>query len=157
MNRLVEISCLLVFLFPASLAGSQAEEEGADAYFFDQPQSTGQPATAALLAFLFPGGSRCKEMIQRYGMTYHITPEALRNSDYVSIGLIGAGKIAQDRHIPLLQKVPRVEVTHAWSHTTDRARKAAQQFNIPNVVDRWERIVEAQEIDAGSRWISCVL
>ena len=46
-------------------------------------------------------------------------------ADAVRVGIIGAGKIAQTRHIPLLQKVPRVEVTHAWSHTTDTARKAA--------------------------------
>ncbi len=68
--------------------------------------------------------------------------------DTVRVGVIGAGKIAQDRHIPLLQKVPRVEVTHVWSNTAETARRAAQQFDIPNVVDRWERIVEAPEIDA---------
>ncbi len=30
---------------------------------------------------------KAKEMIQRYSITYHITPEALRNPDYLSIGL----------------------------------------------------------------------
>ncbi len=69
-------------------------------------------------------------------------------ADTVRVGIIGSGKIAQDRHIPLLQKVPGVEVTQAWSRTPETARKAAQQFGIPKVVDRWERIVEAQEIDA---------
>ena len=69
-------------------------------------------------------------------------------SDTVRIGIIGAGKIAQDRHIPLLQKVPGVEITHAWSRTPGTARKAAQEFGIPNLVDRWEDIVEIAEIDA---------
>ena len=68
--------------------------------------------------------------------------------DTVRVGIIGAGKIAQDRHIPLLQKVPGVEITHAWSRTPETARKAAQKFGIANLVDRWEQIVETSEIDA---------
>ena len=66
----------------------------------------------------------------------------------VRVGIIGAGKIAQARHIPLLQKVEDVEVTHAWSRTQDTARKAATEFGIPNVVERWEDIVQAPEVDA---------
>ncbi len=42
MNRLAGISCLLLLLFPASPVGSQSEEEGADAYFFDQALDPGQ-------------------------------------------------------------------------------------------------------------------
>ena len=68
--------------------------------------------------------------------------------DTVRIGIIGAGLIAQDRHIPLLQKVPGVEITHAWSRTPGTARKAAQEFGIPNLVGRWEDIVETSDIDA---------
>ena len=66
----------------------------------------------------------------------------------VRVGIIGAGKIAQDRHIPLLQEVAGVEVTHAWSRKSETARQAARQFGIPNVVESWERIVENREIDA---------
>ena len=69
-------------------------------------------------------------------------------ADIIRVGIIGAGKIAQNRHIPLLQKVPDVEVTQAWSRTPETAREAAQKFGIPKVVDRWERIVESKEIDA---------
>ena len=69
-------------------------------------------------------------------------------ADTVRVGIIGAGKIAQDRHIPLLQKVGGVEITHAWSRTAATARKAAQEFGIPHVVDRWERIVETPDVDA---------
>ena len=66
----------------------------------------------------------------------------------VRVGIIGAGKIAQARHIPLMQKVSDVEITHAWSRTPETARKAAQEFSIPSVVDRWQEIVESPEIDA---------
>ena len=42
MNRLVGFFWLLLLCFPTSLASSQTEGGGADAYFFDQPLSTGQ-------------------------------------------------------------------------------------------------------------------
>jgi predicted dehydrogenase len=66
----------------------------------------------------------------------------------VRVGIIGAGKIAQARHIPLLQKVDDVEVTHAWSRTPETARKAASEFGIPTVVGQWQKIVESPDIDA---------
>ena len=69
-------------------------------------------------------------------------------AETVRVGIIGAGKIAQDRHIPLLQKVPDVRITQAWSRTPETARKAARQFGIPQQVERWEQIVESPEIDA---------
>ena len=69
-------------------------------------------------------------------------PETIR------VGIIGAGKIAQDRHIPLLQKVPDVRITHAWSRRPETARQAARRFGIPHQVERWEQIVESPEIDA---------
>ena len=69
-------------------------------------------------------------------------------AETVRVGIIGSGKIAQDRHIPLLQKVPDVRITHAWSRRPETARKAADRFGIPHQVERWEQIVESPEIDA---------
>ena len=66
----------------------------------------------------------------------------------VRVGIIGAGKIAQARHIPLMQSVGDVYITHAWSRTPETAQKAAREFGIPNVVDRWEEIVDSPQIDA---------
>ena len=63
-------------------------------------------------------------------------------TDIIRVGIIGAGKIAQARHIPLLQKVPGVEITHAWSRREETARTAARKFGIPNLADRWEQIIE---------------
>lgn len=66
----------------------------------------------------------------------------------VRVGIVGAGKIAQARHIPLLQEVEDIQVTHAWSRTPETARKAAEKFGIPTVVERWQDIVESPDIDA---------
>ena len=45
----------------------------------------------------------------------------------VRVGIIGSGKIAQDRHIPLLQRVPDVHFTPAWSRRPVTARQAARR------------------------------
>lgn len=68
--------------------------------------------------------------------------------DPIRIGIIGAGSVAQARHIPRLQKVPSVQITHAWSQRLETSQTAARKFGIPNVVTNWEAIVESPEIDA---------
>lgn len=68
--------------------------------------------------------------------------------DTIRIGIIGAGAIAQARHIPILQEQPDVVITHAWSRNPDNAREVAAKFDIPHVVERWESIIESPDIDA---------
>ncbi len=66
----------------------------------------------------------------------------------VRVGIIGAGKVAQDRNIPRLKNVPGVRVTHAWSRTPETARGAAARFDIPVVVGDWREIVDSPDVDA---------
>ena len=68
--------------------------------------------------------------------------------DTIRVGILGTGFIAQTRHIPILQGVPDVEITHAWSLSQADTKKVADQFGIPNVVERWEQIIESPDIDA---------
>ena len=62
--------------------------------------------------------------------------------------MIGSGKVAQGRHIPRLQKIPDVHISHAWSRTKGVAESAAKDFGIPNVVNNWKEIVDSPDIDA---------
>jgi len=66
----------------------------------------------------------------------------------VRVGIIGIGKVAQGRHVPRLQNLDGVEITHAWSRTPSTARAAAEQFGIKNVVSEWEEIAESPDLDA---------
>ena len=68
--------------------------------------------------------------------------------DIVRVGIIGAGKVAQDRNIPRLKDVPGVQVTHAWSRRPETAHGAATRFDIPVVADDWREIAESPEVDA---------
>lgn len=68
--------------------------------------------------------------------------------DVIRVGIIGAGYIAKDHHIPLMQKVKNVSVTHLWSRSLDNAKKTAIDFSVPNVVEHWEEIIESPDVDA---------
>lgn len=68
--------------------------------------------------------------------------------DLIRIGIIGSGKVAQGRHIPRLQNIPDVQISHAWSKTKATAESAAKDFGIPNVVSNWEEIIDSPDIDA---------
>jgi predicted dehydrogenase len=66
----------------------------------------------------------------------------------VRVGIIGAGKVVRNRHLPALQKLPGVEVRQIWSRDSRNAGEVATQFGIPAVVNRWQEIVEAPDLDA---------
>ena len=69
-------------------------------------------------------------------------------ADKIRVGILGTGFIAQTRHIPILQGLPDAEITHAWSLSQADTQKVADQFGIPNVVERREQIIESADIDA---------
>lgn len=68
-------------------------------------------------------------------------------SQSLRIGIIGAGGIAKSRHLPNLSQIPDVEVVAVCNRREETARAVADEWGIPKVVDRWERIVEDPEID----------
>ena len=66
----------------------------------------------------------------------------------VRVGLIGAGKVARDRHLPKLGAIADVELTLVWSRDPDKADRAASDFGFDKSVADWREIVESQEVDA---------
>ncbi len=68
--------------------------------------------------------------------------------DRVRIGVMGAGWVTQERHLPRLQAVEEADVSLIWSRQRANAEKLAGQFGIPEVVDSWEEIVHSPQVDA---------
>ena len=66
----------------------------------------------------------------------------------VRIGVMGAGWVTQERHLPRLQKVEEADVRLIWSRQRPNAERVAGVFGIPEVVDSWEEIVDSPEVDA---------
>ena len=66
----------------------------------------------------------------------------------IRVGVIGAGANTKKFHIPLLQKIDGVEVTHVCNRSVASGTAVAQEFGIPNVVDSWRELVASDAVDA---------
>jgi predicted dehydrogenase len=69
------------------------------------------------------------------------TPRKLR------IGIVGAGGIVRQRHLPGLQAVPQAEVVAVCNSRRESAEKIAREFNIPDVMDDWAELIDRPDLD----------
>ncbi|MBO9605995.1 MAG: Gfo/Idh/MocA family oxidoreductase [Paenibacillaceae bacterium] len=66
----------------------------------------------------------------------------------IRIGIIGAGGIARDRHIPNLRRLPGVRLVGAANRTPESAKRAAAEFGLERAYDDWRQLLEDDGIDA---------
>jgi predicted dehydrogenase len=66
----------------------------------------------------------------------------------IRVGIVGAGGNTRSRHIPELQKIAGVEIVSVANRTHASAEGVAAQFGIPQVYDRWQDLVAAEDTDA---------
>lgn len=69
-------------------------------------------------------------------------PKALR------VGIVGAGKNTQIRHVPGLRACPDVSVVAVANRSIESAREAAKALGIPRAYAHWEDLVAADDIEA---------
>jgi predicted dehydrogenase len=62
------------------------------------------------------------------------------------VGVVGCGSIAKERHIPALQKNPRVLLSTVYDHHWPNAEKTAEDYGIPNVYDDYDSFL-ASDLD----------
>ena len=66
----------------------------------------------------------------------------------INVGIVGAGDIAQRRHLPNLQKIEGVNVVAVCNRTRETVAKVAEDFQIPGVYTNWRELMRQEEIDA---------
>lgn len=64
------------------------------------------------------------------------------------IGLIGAGGIACNVHLPCLREIPQVELAAVCDIRPDRAQAAAATFAIPNSYTLYREMLDRESLDA---------
>lgn len=69
-------------------------------------------------------------------------------SEPVRIGLIGAGAIVQVAHLPVLKKLKTVELVAICDVDLPKARALAERFQISDVFDDIEDLLDHEQIDA---------
>jgi len=68
--------------------------------------------------------------------------------DSIKIGVVGAGAIAQLAHIPVLAKMRGVELCAICDNDRPKARALGDRFNVPDVFNDIEDLLEVDELDA---------
>ncbi len=66
----------------------------------------------------------------------------------INVGMIGAGAIATEGHIPNLKRIPYVSVIAVCDANIERARSIAEEFNIPKIYDKIDDLLSNPDIDA---------
>lgn len=66
----------------------------------------------------------------------------------IRIGIVGAGGIAHQRHLPGFKAIPGVELTAVVNRSRESGERVAREFGIRKVYERWEDLVQDPEIDA---------
>lgn len=63
------------------------------------------------------------------------------------VGIVGAGGIVRQRHLPGLLSLPNVQVVAVCNSRVDSAQKIAKEFHIPEVVDDWAEMIDRSDLD----------
>ncbi|HEU5328274.1 MAG TPA: Gfo/Idh/MocA family oxidoreductase [Thermomicrobiales bacterium] len=66
----------------------------------------------------------------------------------IRIGIVGAGGIVRQRHVPGLRKVAGVELAAVCNSTPESTASAAQEYAIPRQFNDWHELVQWDGIDA---------
>lgn len=66
----------------------------------------------------------------------------------IRIGIIGAGNIVKQRHLPGLSKLNDVEVVVVCNKNIENAKEVARNYSIPEISKNWEEIIQRKDIDA---------
>jgi predicted dehydrogenase len=70
-----------------------------------------------------------------------------RAAKKLRIGLVGAGNIVRQRHLPGLQALPNVQIVAVCNSRIESAQRIAKEFNIPDVVGDWAALIERRDLD----------
>jgi predicted dehydrogenase len=66
----------------------------------------------------------------------------------MKVGIIGCGRVAEERHLPVLQSVPGVEVAAAADLDPARLERIAGRFHIPQRFGGYRELLERSGVDA---------
>ncbi len=63
------------------------------------------------------------------------------------IGIVGAGGIVRQRHLPGLLALPNVQVVAVCNARLETAHRVAKDFHIPEVMDDWAEMLDRSDLD----------
>ena len=64
------------------------------------------------------------------------------------VGLVGVGAAAQVNHIPALKKTEGIELVALCDRDPEKAARVAAKFGVERAVERYDELLEAEDLDA---------
>jgi predicted dehydrogenase len=68
--------------------------------------------------------------------------------DPIRIGIIGAGGIVRERHLPGFTRIPGVEIVAVCNRSRESTERVGQEFAIPLRFEDWHDLVSDDRVDA---------
>lgn len=65
----------------------------------------------------------------------------------IRIGIVGAGRVVREKHLPNLHKLAGVEIVAVCNRTRVSSEKVCREFRIPGVVTDWKELVRREDVD----------
>ena len=72
----------------------------------------------------------------------------MSNGATVRVGLIGAGSICRERHLPGLRAIEGVELIAVCNRSPQSAQRVVEEFSCGQVETDWRRLVTREDVDA---------
>jgi len=69
-------------------------------------------------------------------------------SGEIRIGIIGAGQVTRNRHIPGFRAIPGVRIVGVCNLRRESSARVAREFSIPKIYGTWENVIEDDEVNA---------
>ncbi|HEV3271924.1 MAG TPA: Gfo/Idh/MocA family oxidoreductase [Candidatus Methylacidiphilales bacterium] len=63
------------------------------------------------------------------------------------VGIVGAGGIVRQRHLPGLLALPNVQIVAVCNARIETARRVAKEFHVPEVMDDWAEMLDRPDLD----------
>ncbi len=67
---------------------------------------------------------------------------------HIGIGVIGAGQIVRDRHLPGFKKLPGIDLVGVVNRTPESSRRAMQELGFKRTYAHWRELLADPEVDA---------
>jgi len=72
----------------------------------------------------------------------------VENTERVGVGIVGAGQIARDRHVPGFRRLPGVELVAVANRGLESSRRAAEEFGFARAHRHWRDLLTDPDVDA---------
>jgi predicted dehydrogenase len=71
-----------------------------------------------------------------------------RPGDRIGVGVVGAGQIVRDRHVPGFRRIPGVELVGVVNRSAESSRRAAEEHGFRRTYAHWRDLLADPDVDA---------